>query len=110
MSRPNYVFLPSLELAPLTLLSLSRSLLGPAPLSPGGAGFASTASAASPSPAQVLGKTLFRGNVTYVSYIVAGCVVAEAIYGTVLDGFWNTINRGRTYASTDWSKFKTDDE
>ena len=82
----------------------------PRPLAPGAAGFASTASAAAPSPAQVLGKTLFRGNVTYVSYIVAGCIVAEAIYGTVLDGFWNTINRGRTYASTDWSKFKTDDE
>ena len=58
----------------------------------------------------MLGKTLFRGNVTYVSYIVAGCVVAEAIYGTVLDGFWNARNHGRTFASTDWSKWKAADE
>ena len=97
-----------LVLVPSSLTLLNP--LGPIRLPPSSSGFASTASAASPSPAQVLGKTLFRSNVTYVSYIFAGCIVAEAIYGTVLDGVWNTMNRGRTYASTDWSKFKTDDE
>ena len=58
----------------------------------------------------MLGKTLFRGNASYLTFIFGGAVVLEMAYGTVLDGFWNARNHGRTFASTDWSKWKAADE
>ena len=30
----------------------------------------------------------------YITYIVAGCVVIEAVYGGVTDAIWNTYNSG----------------
>jgi hypothetical protein len=57
----------------------------------------------------VLGKTLFRGNASYLTFIFGGAVVLEMAYGTVLDGFWNARNHGRTFASTDWTKWKAAD-
>ena len=63
---------------------------------------AASASAASPATggvANLLGKTLFRGNVTYLSYIFGGAVVLELVYGTVLDGLWNGLNRGVSAAA-----------
>jgi hypothetical protein len=44
-------------------------------------------------------------NVTYVTYIVGGVIVLEAVYGTITDGIWSSMNKGRTFQSTDWSKF-----
>ena len=69
-----------------------------------------SASASAASPASVLGKTLFRGNATYLTFIFGGAVVLEMAYGSVLDGLWNARNHGRTFASTDWSKWKAADE
>ena len=69
-----------------------------------------SASASAASPAAVLGKTLFRGNATYLTFIFGGAVVLEMAYGSVLDGLWNARNHGRTFASTDWSKWKVADE
>ena len=74
----------------------------PSPFAPRRA--ASTASSASAAtPAAALGKTLFRGNAAYLTYIFGGALVLEMAYGTVLDGFWNARNNGRTFATTDWS-------
>ena len=58
----------------------------------------------------MLGKTLFRGNASYLTFIFGGAVVLEMAYGSVLDGLWNARNHGRTFASTDWSKWKAADE
>jgi hypothetical protein len=41
---------------------------------------------------------------------VAGIIAAEAVTGAVTDGVWNSVNHGRTFQTTDWSKFKTDEE
>lgn len=35
-----------------------------------------------------------RSNVTYVSYIIGGAILLEAIYGKTLDGLWNGLNSG----------------
>lgn len=70
----------------------------------------SSSASSSSGVASLLGKTIFRGNLTYVTYILGGCIILEGIYGTVLDGFWNSVNHGRTYKSVDWSKFKTEDD
>ena len=70
----------------------------------------SASSASSSGVASLLGKTIFRGNLTYVTYILGGCIILEGIYGTVLDGFWNSVNHGRTYKTVDWTKFKTEDD
>ena len=81
----------------------------PSPFAPRRA--ASTASSASAAtPAAALGKTLFRGNAAYLTYIFGGALVLEMAYGSVLDGLWNARNHGRTFASTDWSKWKVADE
>jgi hypothetical protein len=69
-----------------------------------------SSSSSSSGVASFLGKTIFRGNLTYVTYILGGCIILEGIYGTVLDGFWNSVNHGRTFKSVDWTKFKTDDD
>ena len=58
----------------------------------------------------MLGKTLVRGTVPYVTFVLGSAVVLEMVYGTVLDGFWNARNHGRTYATTDWSKWAVADE
>ena len=34
-----------------------------------------------------------------------GVIVGEAVYGTAVDALWNSINRGKTYETVDWSKF-----
>mmetsp|Transcript_32448 Transcript_32448/g.48918 ORF Transcript_32448/g.48918 Transcript_32448/m.48918 type:complete len:120 (-) Transcript_32448:181-540(-) len=46
----------------------------------------------------------------YVSWIVIGVLVAEALTGATTDFVWNSINRGRTYESIDWSKFASEDD
>lgn len=42
-------------------------------------------------------RTVFKRNITYVTYIFAGAVVLEAVYGTVFDGLWRSINKGVSF-------------
>ena len=51
-----------------------------------------------------------KSTIGYVTWIVAGIIVAEGLTGAVTDGVWNSVNHGRTFQTVDWSKFKTDDE
>jgi len=43
---------------------------------------------------QALYNNLWRkSNVLYLTYIVAGCVAIELVYGGVMDSIWNGYNR-----------------
>lgn len=35
-----------------------------------------------------------KSNVFYITYVVAGCVVVEALYGAVTNFIWDAYNRG----------------
>jgi hypothetical protein len=35
-----------------------------------------------------------KSNVSYLTYIVVGCVVVEAVYGSVTNYIWDTYNYG----------------
>lgn len=37
---------------------------------------------------------VFKRNLTYATYILGGAIVLEGVYGTVTDGFWNSVNKG----------------
>ena len=37
---------------------------------------------------------VYKRNVTYITYIVAGAVLVEVVYGKVTDSFWNWQNHG----------------
>lgn len=37
-------------------------------------------------------------------------LVAELITGSGVNALWNSVNRGRTYESVDWSKFVVEDD
>ena len=41
---------------------------------------------------------------------MAGIIVAEGMTGMMGDAVWNTVNKGRTYETVDWSKFASDDD
>jgi Ubiquinol-cytochrome C reductase, UQCRX/QCR9 like len=40
-----------------------------------------------------INRFIFRNNITYVTYIVVGCVVMEAVYGNTIDYIWDTYNK-----------------
>jgi len=64
-------------------------------------------------PAPLLGRwysTFGKSNVMYISWCVAGILIAEAVTGAGTDALWNSVNKGRTYDSVDWSKFVVEDE
>lgn len=58
--------------------------------------------AASSAASNPVTRTILSSNVTYVSYIFVGAVVLEAVYGTVTEGIWNSINKG----VRGWGKWK----
>ena len=35
-----------------------------------------------------------KSNIMYITYIVAGCVVIEVVYGSVTNGIWESRNKG----------------
>jgi hypothetical protein len=43
---------------------------------------------------------IFKRNVTYIAYIVAGAVVLEGVFGTVSKSFWDAKNAGVSGALT----------
>jgi hypothetical protein len=62
----------------------------------------------------MLYQTIWRkSNILYITYVVAGCIVLEGVYGFATTSIWNTLNSGKLYHQIDWSKFKAiedDDE
>ena len=42
-------------------------------------------------------KYVFRSNITYITFIVAGCVALDAVYGKTFDYVWDTYNKGKQY-------------
>lgn len=51
-----------------------------------------------------------KSTIGYATWLVTGIIVAEALTGMVTDNIWNSMNKGRTFESVDWSKFKSADE
>mmetsp|Transcript_6533 Transcript_6533/g.7469 ORF Transcript_6533/g.7469 Transcript_6533/m.7469 type:complete len:132 (+) Transcript_6533:113-508(+) len=49
-------------------------------------------------------------NAGYISWIVLGVLGCEVMSGTMSDSIWNSVNQGKTYESTDWSKFVVADD
>ena len=43
-------------------------------------------------------------------WIVGGVIFSEFATGAVTDAAWNSVNKGRTYDSVDWSKFIVEDD
>lgn len=67
----------------------------------------------SPIPAPVLAgwyNIFGKSTIGYATWMVAGIVVAEGITGFMGDAVWNSVNRGRTFETVDWSKFASDDD
>lgn len=42
--------------------------------------------------------------------MVAGIIVAEGMTGWFGDAVWNSVNKGRTFETVDWTKFASGDE
>lgn len=53
-----------------------------------------------------MGSTIFRSNITYVSYILLGSVALELMYGKVTDMLWRANNAGKLYDQIDWSQWR----
>lgn len=51
-----------------------------------------------------------KSNAMYMTWIVAGVLATELIYGKATDFVWASVNRGRTFDTVDWTKFKTEEE
>ena len=66
--------------------------------------------AASGVPQQLYQNVWRKSNILYVTYIIAGCVVLEVVYGGVTNGVWEMANKGKLYKHIDWSKFKSEDD
>lgn len=49
-------------------------------------------------PHQLYQNVWKKSNVFYITYIVAGCVIGEAIYGSVTNFIWDSVNYGVTYS------------
>lgn len=47
-----------------------------------------------------------KSTISYITYIVVGCVAIEAVFGTVTQSIWDDANQGKQFKSIDWSKFK----
>jgi hypothetical protein len=81
----------SLAKPALARATAGRAMFAAAPMR--GAATASGSSGAS-SAGSALYQLVFRRNVTYITYIVGGALVLEAVYGKATDGFWNLMNNG----------------
>ena len=65
----------------------------------GASAAAAAAAAARPatrakSTSSLVYNVVFKRNVTYITYIVAGASALEVVYGKATDMFWNSMNNG----------------
>ena len=51
-----------------------------------------------------------KSTIGYATWLVTGIIVAEGLTGMFTDSIWNSVNKGRTFDSVDWSKFKSADD
>lgn len=51
-----------------------------------------------------------KSTISYITYIVVGCVAIEAIFGNVSQNIWDSANQGKQFKSVDWSKFKATED
>ena len=51
-----------------------------------------------------------KSTIGYATWLVTGIIVAEGLTGMFTDSIWNSVNKGRTFESVDWSKFKSADD
>merc|ERR1719162_799074 len=51
-----------------------------------------------------------KSSAGYLTWIVAGVLISEGIFGYGTDYTWNYINNGKTYASVDWTQFAEKEE
>ena len=60
---------------------------------------------------QMLDKMVWKkSTISYITYIVVGCVAIEAIFGNVSQNIWDNANKGKQFKSVDWSKFKATED
>ncbi|CAM9366397.1 unnamed protein product [Heterosigma akashiwo] len=85
-------------------LAASRGLARPSTRAIVGQRFNST------NPLKVMYNTVWKSNITYITYILAGCVALETVYGGATEFVWEQANKGKLYHQVDWSKFQEEDE
>jgi hypothetical protein len=51
-----------------------------------------------------------KSTIGYATWLVTGIIVAEGLTGMFTDSIWNSVNKGRTFESVDWSNFKSADD
>lgn len=45
-------------------------------------------------PSQLMTTVWRKSNILYITYVIAGCVVLEGIYGSFTSAVWDTYNSG----------------
>merc|ERR1712113_281058 len=51
-----------------------------------------------------------KSTAVYTTWVIAGILTFEFITGSATDMAWNSMNKGKTYDSIDWSVFKVEDD
>ena len=51
-----------------------------------------------------------RKHSVYVVGIIVSAVVLEVAFGKVHAGLWASLNKGKTFESVDWTKWKVEEE
>ena len=56
-------------------------------------------------------KTALKSNISHVTFVVAGAIVFEVMYGYGTEALWDSCNKGKLVTHIDWSKWaESDDE
>ena len=83
--------------APLAARSLPR--LVTASRTAAAAPAASRAASSSSSVGALAYQLVFKRNVVYLSFIFAGAIVLDGVYGSAMKGLWRSMNKGRTFGA-----------
>ena len=49
-------------------------------------------------------------NIAYVGFVMVGLVTTEVVYGFTTDLIWDSVNKGKTFETVDWTKFVVEDD